>query len=111
MILFISKLKINANSAYTIKKKFEDATQKDNELTQISGSITYTNRLIIAMETYELESKLTSYNNVIVNLPVLDCILYPDISYLGNLTSWLKNNSMYQTQLNMTLKKVDGNVI
>ena len=92
--------------ANLVKADFERCVGLDSMLLENMG-VTYTNRLLAAERTYDAGSRLSaaivSYNNTIQNLPYVQHIVYPNIQYLQDLSSWLKSHSMHKTRTNMRI--------
>lgn len=106
------KLKAKTRYASNIKIAFEKAINWDATLSENNGTPVYTNRLLIAEETYHAGDKLqravNSYINRIQSLPAVNILSNPNIDELNYLITWLKSNSMHKTRLDMKIKQEDA---
>lgn len=94
-----------AKQAKQVKEDFENKTLEDLILSAPGNCQRYTARLAVSEITYDtgskLEEMLNRYSGTVEQLPALNYIVYPNIQQLRELSAWLKNNSKYQTELNM----------
>jgi len=97
------KLNDKGKNALNTKALFENAISLDMILSENARTPIYTNRSLVAKETYAVGEKLQravySYMNRIQSLPKLDIIMYPNLEELNNLIMWLKNNSTHRINL------------
>ena len=103
------KLEEKARYGLSIKIAFEKAIRWDATLSEGNGTPVYTNRLLIAEETYNVGEKLqravNSYRNRIQSLPKVNVIEYVNIEELNDLISWLKTNSIHKTRVDMKIQQ------
>lgn len=103
------KLRNSSRYALNIKFAFEKAIGWDGTLSKDNGTPVYTNRLLIAEETYDAGEKLqraiNSYTNRIQSLPTVNIRSNPNIEELNDLVGWLKSNSMHKTRIDMRIQQ------
>lgn len=103
------KLTKTMDLSLSIKIAFEKALELDAIASKENNIPVYTNRLVMAKETYKAGEKLrralASYMNTMQNLPILDFILYPNMEEISVLINWLKNNSLFKTQFSIKIQQ------
>lgn len=106
------KLITSFKCAMNVKIAFEKAIGWDNTLSENNGTPVYTNRLLIAEETYVAGEKLRRdsnlYTSIMQNLPILPFITYPNLEEISNLILWLKNNSLHKIRADMKIKQEEA---
>lgn len=106
------KLMMSVKSAMSVKIAFSKAILWDKVLSEGNGTPVYTNRLLIAEETYtageKLERDTNLYKSRIQSLPILSFIIYPNLEEVSDLITWLKSNSLYKTRLDMKIKQEEA---